>query len=143
MAEPQRAMSALGYQLDIEGGEHPIHRGRARIAPVARRTDPETSHDAAASVDPRRMRTLHRAQLVLLSVEPACHTELWERYNNHRRDLGWPIVSESGFRTRVAELVGYGYVEASGRKAVLDTGRHSIIWRITPDGREELDRVPR
>lgn len=139
---PTATHDPIGFQTDIFGGEHPVDRRGRKIGAAARRTDPETSHDAAASVDPRRMRTLHRAQLVLLSVEPACHWELWQRYNDHRRDLGWPIVSESGFRTRCAELVGMGFAEDSGRKATLPTGRHSIIWRITPDGREAVERVP-
>lgn len=119
------------HQLDIFGGEHVAH---------ARSTDPNTSHAAARSVKPEIMRVLHRVQLMLLAIEPDTHNGLWGKYLAHADDNGWPLVSMSGFRTRVAELVAAGLVEDSGRRAVLPTGRRSTIWRVTAAGAEALNR---
>lgn len=117
------------HQLDIFGGETVAH---------ARRGDPGTSHEAARSVKPEVMRALHRAQLILLSVEPDTHNGLWLKYLTHMDDMGWPTVSLSGFRTRVSELHAAAYVRDTGRRAILPTGRRATVWEITTTGRDAL-----
>lgn len=127
------------YQYDLFGGVSPVDR-HGRVMAHARAGDPQTSHDAARSVDADTMRALHIIQLRLLSIEPDTHSGLWGKYLAHRDDMDWPIVSLSGFRTRVSELVHAAFVEDSGRRAVLPTGRRSVIWRVTESGATALDR---
>jgi len=95
----------------------------------ARATDPQTSHDAAASVDPRLTTRLQASILVTLHGldGPASHTELYESHHAF-------AVSPSGFRTRVKELVDGGMVEDSGDRHVLPSGRNSIRWQLTEHG---------
>lgn len=90
--------------------------------PRARRTDPKTSHDAAESV--RDVTTTQEFVLRALR-RPRTDVELLEAYRNFKRA---PRASESGVRTRRAELVRLGLVRDSGRRIVLESGRSAIVW---------------
>jgi hypothetical protein len=86
----------------------------------ARRSDPATSHDAAASV---RVRQSQRAVLrMFLAYGPMTDTELVVRTAE--------IMSASGARTRRSELVDKGFVEDSGPRVKLPTGRLAIVWKV-------------
>lgn len=103
--------------------------------PKARNTDPETSHDAAASV--RNQSITHKRILRLLDTYgPLCDTDI--AYSLARGGDGTTSVSASGLRTRRSELVAKGYVEDSGLRSRLKSGRRSIIWKITDEGRERV-----
>lgn len=98
----------------------------------ARRTDPETSHAAAASVEDLRPR--QRAVLTLLAAQPSHHDALIERYRawHTTNPEEFPRQAPSGIRTRVAELRDVGYVRDSGGRVTLPSGRHAIVWEATP-----------
>lgn len=95
----------------------------------ARRTDPVTSHEAAASI---KSEALRRSQLGVISMfqrfGPMHDVALVERYMEHGEGL--IQQSESGIRTRRSELVTQGLLEDSGSKALLPSGRRAIIWRM-------------
>lgn len=97
----------------------------------ARHTDPETSHDAAASLREERVRRSQQHVLTLLRREgpltDSAISELYPRYYPNPTDRQSP----SGLRTRRAELVDQGLVEDSGERATLPSGRKSIVWRVT------------
>jgi hypothetical protein len=105
------------------------------VTPRARRGDPSTSWDAAASVEELTIRETHRALLDLLEAEEGTHEALWARFQRDRLWREWPDSSVSGFRTRCRELVDAGLVEDSGRKERLGSGRWAIVWRVTALGR--------
>lgn len=93
--------------------------------PKARRTDPETSHEAAASVTDLRAR--QAAVLVALRhLGPSTDERLVEQYPRI-----FPAVpqSPSGLRTRRHELVAGGLVEWTGVKKVIASGRQARVWR--------------
>lgn len=92
-------------------------------APVARQTDPETSHAAAASV---RNPGLDRERVfrVLDQEGPMTDEEILARCHTFYA----PTISPSGARTRRAELVKEGRVVDTGAKKRLSTGRMAIIW---------------
>ena len=119
-------VAAVGEQLDIFGEKHPVDRHGRRI-----RQEPR----------PGALRRLHRAQLILLYVEPATHDELWTKFNVHKADLGWPSSSQSGFRSRIAELVNAGLVEDSAKRVTTPSGRPSIVWRLTERGRAAVEMI--
>lgn len=101
----------------------------------ARRTDPHTSHEAADSV--RNQNVTHTRILRLLDTYGnLCDTDI--AYALTRASHGEVTVSASGLRTRRSELVSKGYVEDSGLRSRLPSGRRSIIWKITQAGREAL-----
>ena len=91
----------------------------------ARRSDPVTSHLAAASLSPARLRRSQEWVLRVFDHYPQLHDEaLQARYV----DLGLPPQSVSGIRTRRCELVDRGYLRDSGQRVRLRSGRLSIVW---------------
>lgn len=100
-----------------------------RATAFARRSDPETSHEAAASLDPDTMR---RSQKEVYQVfhqwHPAGITDL-ELVEWAGR---WGVKqSPSGLRTRRRELVDGGLLRFSGEYKKIGTRRHRI-WELTP-----------
>lgn len=90
----------------------------------ARRTDPDTSHDAAASLtDLRRRQAAVFAALLVLG--PSTDERLVESY-----DALVPRLpqSPSGIRTRRSELVARGLVHFTGDKQRIASGRLARIW---------------
>lgn len=91
----------------------------------ARRTDPETSHAAAAHAS----RSLTESQKQVLEMfdryDAMTDVELVLAYDSS--DL--PTQADSGIRTRRRELVDFGLVENSGRKKVVTHHDPAIIWR--------------
>lgn len=126
--------------------------------PVARTTDPDTSHEAAESVAEFTIEGIRLWWLEHLNPyrnQDMMQARLWnvpdteqEYVGYHCTDQGaWrkyqqvgPIpCSESGFRTRRSELVHMGLVVDSGARIPLASGRKAIAWRITETGTELVD----
>ena len=88
----------------------------------ARRSDPDTSQEAAQSVlamTDRRTAVLE----MFSSCGPMTDEELLRRY---RDDL--PPQSASGLRTRRSELVRMGELMDTGKRRRMTTGRMAIVW---------------
>lgn len=99
--------------------------------PYARHTDPQTSHDAAASVTNLTETKLHILQI--LSLGDRTDEELILKYTIWGANNGWKYVSESGIRSRRAELVKAGLIVDSGKRKTLTSGRDAIVWRKAND----------
>lgn len=93
--------------------------------PVARSTDPQTSWDAARSVD-----NLTETRLAILGVlrqhGPQTDEEIAHLFSPE--EMRRMKTSPSGLRTRRSELVHDGHVFDSGKRKVGDTGRKMIVW---------------
>jgi hypothetical protein len=99
--------------------------------PRARRTDPETSHEAAASIAPPKQRATQAAVLDLFQRHGPMHDyRMIDAYSLERAGLGWPPQTRSGLQTRRHELVTAGLLEDSGERVRLETGRRAIVWRV-------------
>src|SRR4249920_842717 len=87
---------------------------------LARRTDPHTSHEAAASVLPKLSELRRTVYELLLQAGPYGLTDyaIEEHLHNHG----------STYRTRRAELVAMGLVEDAGITRVIN-GRARKVWR--------------
>jgi hypothetical protein len=95
----------------------------------ARHSDPWTSHAAAQSIPPEKLRASQRAVLECFSRHGAMHhNELVATYSREYRDAGWPQQSVSGLRTRTHELVDLGLLRNSGSVVRLPSRRKSIVW---------------
>lgn len=93
--------------------------------PVARRSDPQTSWDAARSVD--KVRESQAQVLYLLKrYGPMTDVQIAATF----REVYGKGQSPSGLRTRRAELVDKGLVSDSGERWRLDTGRWAIVWHL-------------
>jgi hypothetical protein len=102
---------------------------------AARRTDPETSRQAAESLDEDYLRISQQAILTLMTRWGAAglmdHDMIKQYAQSHLRNPQmFPYQSESGLRTRRKELVDKGLVVDSGRRGVTRSGRKSIYWVI-------------
>lgn len=93
----------------------------------ARVDDPVTSHEAAASVTHI---TATKEVILLLLKKPATDVELVDRYKNaHELDpVSVPRASESGIRSRRAELANAGLVVETGQFGRTPAGRKATIW---------------
>lgn len=107
----------FGEQLTIPGCE-PLEQAHAR------RTDPETSHQAAAALSSDSLRASQAEVLRLLrQYGPLTDVDLCE----WAEQLSIP-QSDSGLRTRRKELVVKGLVRDSGKRQTIN-GRKHILWQ--------------
>ncbi len=102
--------------------------------PTARRSDPITSHQAAAAQTPAKVRTEHLLVLELLQWEPLSDFELAARAS---QALG-RIVKQTSLGVRRGELCKIGLVADSGTKGTSDTGSPCIRWALTHSGQAAL-----
>lgn len=104
----------------------------ATVRPArARTTDPGTSHAAAASITEDTLRANQAAVLDFLRASgPMTDATLVEAYNGTAWSDGTtlPRQSQSGLRTRRAELVTAGLVTDTGEREFLASGRKAIVW---------------
>lgn len=91
----------------------------------ARRTDPPTSHAAAASV-----RGIRESQADVLTVIRKYGPVSDEQISSYYRDLRMPRQSESGLRTRRSELVTLGLVVDSGLMGYTLSNRKTVLWKV-------------
>lgn len=100
--------------------------------PHARTTDPETSHEAAESV-----RSLTGTQNTILYLfakfKHLTDDQLQAHYRRMVSQGDAPRASESGIRSRRAELVALGKLQDSGERVKLDSGRNAILWMPAVD----------
>ena len=95
--------------------------------PHARRNDPHTSHEAAASV---QNLTLVQAIVYAILAEPMTDEELVQRYQDHFHAAGnIPGASPSGLRTRRSELADKNLVRIVGHDRT-KSGRRAHVWQI-------------
>ena len=119
MKKPTRAQQTSMFGLSIlPDGRH--HYG---TVPVARSADPETSHEAAASV--RNATHMQGVIYALLCLGALTDEQIFARLTE-----GGHVVSVSGARTRRAELVEQKRVEWSGEWSTTASGRRTRIWKI-------------
>lgn len=93
----------------------------------ARSTDPETSHRAAASTGDLRLSQGCILQLLRV-FGPMTDEALCATYAKFGVQYEYPRQSDSGIRSRRAELVRLGLVEYTGEKLPISTGRLARVW---------------
>jgi hypothetical protein len=93
----------------------------------ARRTDPETSHEAAASIPEEKLTEAQDAVLRTLKV----HGPLWDQQIFVVLAESGYRISPSGCRTRRSELVALGKVEFAKVYHKLPSGRRSRVWKLS------------
>lgn len=91
----------------------------------ARRTDPDTSHDAAAMV-----RVVKQRSYVLAAARTLGSFDDLLLQKTVRAMYPDQKFSDSGVRTRRSELVRLGLMRDTGRRVVLPSHRRAIVWEI-------------
>lgn len=98
--------------------------------PRARRNDPETSKQAAASVT-NLGRTRDAIIKILKDYGPRTDDQIWLIYSGlFDKGAQIPRVSPSGLRSRRAELLTLGFVVDSGKRARTPSNRWAAVWRL-------------
>lgn len=97
-------------------------------APRARHSDPPTSHAAAASVRNLTAKQAAVLEVIRGSFLPISDEKLIELYDREARFMRAPPQSDSGIRTRRAELVDAGLVVNDGAGKTV-SGRACALWR--------------
>lgn len=98
---------------------------------LARTTDPDTSHQAAASLPD--LRPSQDAVLrILRGLIQATDPELVAAYRRAVVRGEVPPQSSSGIRTRRRELVEARRVTATSVRVRQESGRCAQVWRVTP-----------
>lgn len=91
----------------------------------ARRTDPQTSHQAAERV--RRIRESQADVLTAIRLfGPISDEQLIKKY----RANVYMWQSDSGIRTRRSELVKLGVVVDSGLRGRTASNRQTVLWKV-------------
>jgi len=98
---------------------------------LARPSDPETSHEAAESLDAEHIRKSQTAVLAVLGyLGQSTDARLVKTYIE-LAELGQvPQQSPSGIRTRRKELTRLGRVLDTGHRSIAPSGRRSIVWSV-------------
>lgn len=110
--------------------KHPRHgTGETLQQAHARRTDPSTSHAAAAAVQ-----DLSAQQSLVLKVLREIGPSTDEALADYWQTNDVSSISPSGLRTRRRELVEHGLVEDTGQLALTVAGHSSIVWAVTDHG---------
>lgn len=93
---------------------------------LTRTTDPETSREAAASVKGLREKQVLVLDVFILYGQLSDELLIW----NYRNWFLSTPQSESGLRSRRAELVRKGLLKDSGKRVKTASGRNSIVWEL-------------
>ena len=94
--------------------------------PVARKTDPDTSWDATASVSDVKMTRVRQGIYdLLVDFGPMTDEEIWRGLAHRQLEAE---TSPSGARTRRSELVAANRVYDTGNRKKGKTNRKMILW---------------
>lgn len=96
---------------------------------VARRTDPATSHEAAATVDLSRSQQAVYAFITGYVNYPFTDRQLVRAYNAIPLWVGLPPLSDSRIRTARLELATRGMLACTGTTDP-DRGRRERLWEL-------------
>ena len=97
--------------------------------PLARTTDPGTSHEAAASVS-NLTATQNAIRWLFDKFGKLTDEQLQNHYRRMMQQGDAPRASESGIRSRRSELVAAGYLQDSGDRVKMESGRSAIVWEL-------------
>jgi hypothetical protein len=98
------------------------------FTPGARKTDPETSHEAADSVY-RPSQTAIAVFFALYGHE-LTDEQLFHKFEGHAHEELHPFASPQSVRSRRAELMDAGIIEWSGEYGLTRFGRKCRVWKV-------------
>lgn len=98
------------------------------FTPVTRRGGRETSQEAAVSAQAGRWRVSDHVHDLFRTFGAMTDEQMIRRYYEDVDQGARPMASESGLRSRRAELVGLRVLRDSGNRDFTEAGRRSIVW---------------
>lgn len=105
---------------------------------LAHAGDPETSHLAAAQLDPEGRVSLKQAIVALLDERPRTGDELIAAYATQAEIHLWPLVADlHSVKRRLSELHKLHHVvRESGETRLSRLGRKSTVWELAVPAEE-------
>jgi hypothetical protein len=97
---------------------------------LAHRSDPETSHVAAASLNQAANSAMKAAILDILAERPRAAFEVTGAYFARRTAHGWPDSKTDGIAKRLSELRVAGRIVDSGERHRTQFGRPAVVWAL-------------
>lgn len=98
---------------------------------LAHTHDPDTSHDAAARLNPKQVAILKAAILEILTENKASAWNVTKRYFMYREwNSTWPLVKEDSIAKRMSELHKDGLIRDTGERARTGFGRQAVVWEV-------------
>ena len=120
----------LGYHERANSSPSPRQESFFDTGPAPARARPRWGHPITSHMATASVRELRRSQQAILTLlrryGPATHVELIDLAK--REGLR---MSESGVRSRCAEVVRLGQARDSGKRKRLPSGRLAILWSVT------------
>jgi len=101
---------------------------KTQFTPVARKTDPSTSHEAADSV--YRPSQTAIAVFFALYGKQLTDEELFHQFEGHAHEELHPYASPQSVRSRRAELADAGIIVWSGEYGTTRFGRKCRVWKV-------------
>lgn len=100
---------------------------------LARTSDPDTSHDAAAiaALSPSSREIKGAILRLLRSDGPATAFELRDLYFANRANEGWPDCQPNTINRRASDLANIGLIVDTGQRRKSPDNRDAIVWRAT------------
>ena len=109
---------------------------------IARTTDPSTSHAAAETIRATDMNGCRFGICqILVGGRMLTDAEILSVYHDNWNSCDWPRQSDSGIRSRRAELVDEGLVIDSGERGITESGRSTVKWMLAPHVTVMLDHI--
>lgn len=97
----------------------------------AKRDDPQTSWDAAHSLEPDSLRVRLKAVYEVLRLVGPLHNDALTVEYRRLMDRGQvPVQTDQSVRSRRAELTDRGLCVDTGERFILPTGRKAVVWAI-------------
>lgn len=100
---------------------------------LARASDPDTSHDAAAiaALSPSSAVIKGAILRLLRSDGPATAFELRDLYFANRANEGWPDCQPNTINRRASDLANIGLIIDTRQRRKSPDNRDAIVWRAT------------
>lgn len=104
---------------------------------LAHRSDPQTSHIAAESLNQSDVDRIKAIILDELAKKPQAAFQLSRRYFKFRAAFGWPDCKTDGIAKRLSELHKAHLVTDSGRTVQSPYKRPAVVWMVVTPPTED------
>jgi hypothetical protein len=97
------------------------------IAMLSHSGDPNTSPEAARSLDPDARAQVKLAIMLLLRECPGAPFQIADRYFAMRAERDWPVVKYDSIAKRISELRNAAQVYDTGRRVMGPHGKNAAV----------------
>lgn len=97
---------------------------------LAHSTDPDTSHEAAASLNKQDVAVMKQAILYLLVHCPDTAWNTTNRYFRYRESFHWPFAKRDSIAKRMSELHRDGLIRRTDQRRATGYGRMAVVMEV-------------